>query len=263
MDVISSLVAARCCNRRSPSGFSLELENEFAYRFFWPVTLGIADLAAVDVAHDAAYRQLSNVIDKLGVAHLGFAHTRLAMPVAARCTPPPRSWASSARAAVRSALAGRVGAGTTERCLVYAAACLIWRDELVELPGTTYASLPRGPPAPIGESPEDRSRALLRHVHRHVLRDNHAERAALLAATTAAVRLSGDGQGGGVLAECVGEVRVYASHIPCVSCTAAAAQFTRFLPCVHLEFEFEDAWREQPASAAAVQDTGLEGRVGA
>uniref|UniRef100_A0A7S4QAF3 Uncharacterized protein n=1 Tax=Alexandrium monilatum TaxID=311494 RepID=A0A7S4QAF3_9DINO len=262
VDVVSSLVVARLGGRRARGGVVLELETEFACRFFWPVVLGIADLAAVGVSHEVAYRQLSAVVDRLGVAHLGLPHTRLALPAAARSAPPHRSWAAAARAAVRGALAGRVGAGTTERCLVYAAACLIWRDEMVELPGTTYASLPRGPPAPIGESPEDRARALLRHVHRHVLRDNHAERAALLAVATAAVRLSGDGQGGSVLAECVGEVQVFASHVPCVSCAAAVAQFARFLPSVHMEFEFEDAWREQPGGAAAAAKSGPpEGRA--
>lgn len=243
VEIASALATTRCSGRWPHGSAAFQLEVDFAVGFFWPIVLCIADMAMPTVAHASAYRTLSHTVDRLGVAHLGPAHTRLAIPAAARSRPPPSSWTESARAALREVLAGRVGAGTTERCVVYASALLIWRDECTELPGLIYGSLPRGPPAPIGESPEDRARALIRHVHRHILRDNHAERAALLAFTTAAVRLSGDGEGGTVLAECVGVARVCASHVPCVSCVTAIAQFSRFLPAVYLEFAFEDAWR--------------------
>lgn len=251
VEVVSALVIAACGGRQPRGGVALELEEEFARRYFWPVATCVADLAARDVPHAVAYRAISQTVDRLGTAHFGSPHTRLALPAVARSRPPPPRWAADARAAIRSALAGRVGAGTTERCVVYSAAFLAWRDDIAELPGAVYGSLPRGPPAPIGESPEDRARALLRHVHRHILRDNHAERAALLEVTAEAVRLSGDGEGGEALAECVGEVRIYASHVPCVSCVAAGAQFSRFLPMVHLDFEFEDAWRQRPDTREA------------
>lgn len=212
---------------------------------------------------------LSHTVDRLGVAHLGLPHTRLALPAVAQCNSPPRTWnaltgpnatTAAAREVLRNALAGRIGAGTTERCLVYCAASMLWRDELLDMPGEIYGSLPRGPPAPIGESPEDRARAMLRHVHRHVLRDNHAERHALLAVATAAVRLSGDSEGGATLGECMGGVRVCASHVPCISCVSAAAQFSRFLPYVHLEFDFEDAWRAR--QQLSVRPDGVSEIVG-
>jgi len=253
VEVVSAVVTSADEGHRPTSRVALELEAEFACRFFWPVVFCISDLATPHIPHAAAYRALSHMVDKLGLAHLGTVHTRLALPAASSCRPPPQAWVVVARDAVHRALAGRVGAGTTERCIVYAAACFVWRDAFAELPGNVYGSLPRGPPAPIGESPEDRARALLRHVHRHVLRDNHAERAALLAITTAAVRLSGDGGAGAgaLLAECAGAARLYGSHVPCVSCVAAAAQFSRCLPAVHLEFEFADAWRESHAGGGA------------
>merc|ERR1739848_311197 len=134
------------------------------------------------------------------------------------CRPLVRRWTAEARDAIEKFLAGRIGAGTTERCVVYATAFLVFRDTFIEMPSEIYSSLPRGPPQPIGESPEDRARALLRHVHRHILRDNHAERAALLSFVTCAIRMSGDGEGGLLLAEFTGVARVYASHVPCVSC---------------------------------------------
>lgn len=222
------------------------MEAEFAWRFFWPVVLSIAGLGTPSEPHSTAYRVLSHTIDRLGVAHLGPVYTRLSLPAAAHCRPPPRKWTADARDVIKQFLAGRVGAGTTERCVVYAAAFLVCRDTFLEMPGEIYGSLPRGPPQPIGESPDDRARALLRHVHRHILRDNHAERAALLAFTAAALRASGGMEEGVLLAEFTGVARVYASHVPCVSCASAAAQFSRFLPAVHLEFDFEDAWRGRP-----------------
>lgn len=227
----------------------LELEAEFASSFFWPVALQILDLGSPEVQQTAAYRALSATVDRLGVAHFGPVYTRLALPVAARSRPPPRSWVTEARRFLHEALRGHVGAGTTEKCVVYAASSLAWRDEIIEMPGAVIYSLPRGPPAPIGETPEDKARGMLRHVHRHILRDNHAERAALLAVTLAAINLSGDMDGDGALSEFVGITRVYASQIPCVSCVSVAAQFSRFFPLVHLELAFEDAWREQLGGA--------------
>ena len=87
-------------------------------------------------------------------------------------------------------------------------------------------------------------------MHRHILRDNHAERAALLTFLTAALCASGQGDDTVLLAEWSGVARVYASQVPCVSCVAAAAQFSRFLPAVQLEFEFDDAWCGQLAANA-------------
>eukprot|EP00811_Abedinium_folium_P013130 NODE_221_length_3365_cov_6.682829.p1 GENE.NODE_221_length_3365_cov_6.682829~~NODE_221_length_3365_cov_6.682829.p1 ORF type:complete len:574 (-),score=95.20 NODE_221_length_3365_cov_6.682829:245-1966(-) len=229
-----------------------ELELDFASHFFWPLTLCLLDLSDPRVPHTNAVRALSYQVDKTGAASMGTVHTRLAIAAAARAELPPRTWADAARVAVYKELGGRVGAGRTERCIAYGSGALAWRDDFIALPGAIYHSLPRGPPAPIGESPEDRARALIAHIHRHVLRDNHAERAVLLAVCAAAVRLTGDGKaggeggrGGGVLAECMGTTRVYASHVPCVSCAAAVAQFSRCLPLVRLEFEFEDAWRSE------------------
>lgn len=250
VDVISALaLAGGEGGRRPQAGPMLDLETEFAMRFFWPIVLQISDLGSPEVPQVSAYRVLSATVDRLGLAHFGSVYTRLALPVSARSRPPPRSWAAEARVLLHEALRGHVGAGTTERCVVYAAASLIWRDEVIEMPGMVYYSLPRGPPAPIGETPEDKARDMLKHVHRHILRDNHAERAALLAIMTTAVRLCGDTDGSSELPEFIGIARVYASQVPCVSCVSVGAQFSRFFPLVHLEFAFEDAWREQPGNA--------------
>jgi len=253
VEVASAVTAAAHRSGHALVGNAAKLEAVFAEYLFWPLVRSVVDLANPLVSHSGAYQRLSNLVDELGAAHLGPDYTRLALPLVSRSRRPPKSWVEGARAAVGSALGGRVGAGTTERCVVFAAACLVWRDEVVELPNRVYMALPRGPPQPIGDCPEDRARALIRHVHRHVLRDNHAERAALLAAMTAAVRLTGDGGEdgiGSVLAECTGGLRLYGSHVPCISCVCALAQFNRFLPAVVLEVEFEDAWRTSQSNYA-------------
>eukprot|EP00812_Abedinium_dasypus_P004782 NODE_1595_length_1105_cov_149.134286.p1 GENE.NODE_1595_length_1105_cov_149.134286~~NODE_1595_length_1105_cov_149.134286.p1 ORF type:complete len:311 (-),score=80.63 NODE_1595_length_1105_cov_149.134286:155-1039(-) len=253
----SAAAAAGTAGGAIEAALACELELDFVWRFFWPLALCLLDLSDPCVPHANAVRALSYQVDKTGVASMGTVHTRLAITAAARAELPPRIWSEGARTAIRKELAGRVGAGTTERCVAYGCAALAWRDDFVTLPGAIYHSLPRGPPAPIGESPEDRARALIAHIHRHVLRDNHAERAVLLAVCAAAVRLTGDGEGGGALAECTGSTRFYASHVPCVSCAAAVAQFSRFLPLVRLEFEFEDAWRSERFDCAEVRRFGL------
>jgi len=259
VEMVNAVAAMKGLGRRPSGADPLDLEVTFAKRFFLPLLLCIFDLSAPDVPHSSAYRAISHIVDRLGVAHLGTVYTRLGIPASARTGVPAHTWLSEARAQIRKALAGRVGAGTTERCLVYGAIGLVCRDNVMEFPGCIYESLPRGPPAPIGESPEDRSRALIRHVHRHILRDNHAERALLLTAVTAAVRASGDGEGRSALAECVGEVRAFASHIPCVSCVSAFAQFSRFLPLIQLDVAFDDAWRGSYEASSVMQARAMHG----
>lgn len=77
---------------------------------------------------------------------------------------------------------------------------------------------------------------LLQPVSRYIVRDNHAERVALL-------RFFKTMFAHGVeLQNCVGQVRIYANHFPCVSCVASYFQFVRHCPAVALEVYFENAW---------------------
>lgn len=64
----------------------------------------------------------------------------------------------------------------------------------------------------------------------------HCERLALLHISRALVNRVG--QKG--TADCHGRLRLYISHLPCVSCTAVVAQFIRFFPCMRLEMDFDE-----------------------
>ena len=168
VEIVNALAVRRQCEGLASStkgGVAADLEAEFAWRFFWPIVHAISALGSPSEPHGAAYRALSQTVDRLGVAHLGPVYTRLALPAVACCRPPARSWAAEAQTSIKDFLAGRVGAGTTERCIVYATALLVRRDTFLEMPGEIHVALPRGPPQPIGESPADRARAMLRHVH--------------------------------------------------------------------------------------------------
>jgi len=211
VDMVSALQVMSGTEARSHVVQALEVE--FERRFFTALSRQISELSSPETNHAAAYRTLSYMVDRAELAHFGPVYTKHVLKEAARTYMPSASWISQARQAMQRALLGRVGAGTTERCIVYSGSWISWQDASVVFNDSIYVALPRGPPAPIGESPEDRARALLRHVHRHVLRDNHAERAALLAVMTSAISMTGDGEGNDRLAECNGLTRIFSSQI--------------------------------------------------
>lgn len=93
---------------------------------------------------------------------------------------------------------------------------------------------------------------LLHPISRHIVRDNHSERVALLRFLKTTMNHGADLKG------CVGQVRVYANHFPCVSCIASYFQFVRQCPAVALQVYFENAW---PAFFAFCQRWDAEKRA--
>lgn len=91
--------------------------------------------------------------------------------------------------------------------------------------------------------------ALLQPVSRYIVRDNHSERVALLRFLK--TMFVHDAK----LQDCIGQVRIYANHFPCVSCVASYFQFVRHCPAVSLEVYFENAW---PAFVAFCQKWDAE-----
>jgi len=77
--------------------------------------------------------------------------------------------------------------------------------------------------------------------------EDHCERSCFLHTVRALVRHCGF-QG---MDDCSGVVRLYVSHLPCVSCIAVFSQFIRFFPGVRLEMDFDNMWKTQFPSGRA------------
>merc|ERR1712232_1196358 len=120
----------------------------------------------------------------------------------------------------------------TESILAWVTCSLRCRDAQLDIPGTVHHA---GTP---GETTAVQN--LLRPVFRHVARDDHAERAALLSVLARATQLAAVQP----LAEISGLVRLYVSHFPCISCIAVLGQLKRQLPAVVAEVAFDDAWED-------------------
>lgn len=181
-------------------------------------------------------RELRAFLDLRQLPHLGPLFTRRALASVGWLPAGPAPWVARARLRASAALAALgPGAVRTERVAAWVAASLRLRDRALELPGRL---LRQGVPPEAGEE----VRALLRPTFRHMARDDHAERAALLCVVLAA--LDECRAGAAALVELVGSVWLYVTHFPCMSCLAVLGQFARHVPCPSLEASFDDAWRD-------------------
>lgn len=96
--------------------------------------------------------------------------------------------------------------------------------------------------------------SLVQPVSRYIVRDNHSERVALLRFLKTMLNH------GAELEICVGQLRIYANHFPCVSCVACYFQFVRQCPAIALEVYFDNAW---PAFVAFCRQWDAEKRASA
>jgi len=196
--------------------------------------------AIVDPALElqTSLRELKAYLDARQLPHLGPFFTRRALAALGwfwSVGLPP--WAEAARLeawAVQGLSVGNLV--RTERIMAWVAASLRFRDLPLELPGRLFHA---GVPP---EADED-VRALLQPTFRHMARDDHAERGALLWVVLRA--LDACRAGTGALSELAGSVRLYVSHFPCMSCLAVLGQFARLAPCASLEAAFDDAWHDE------------------
>jgi len=82
---------------------------------------------------------------------------------------------------------------------------------------------------------------MLQPIFLQAPRGGHAERRALIDLLRSVARSFKSGNSES-WAEVTGDVQLYASHYPCISCLATIAQFTRRLPCITMQVEFDNAW---------------------
>eukprot|EP00746_Dinoflagellata_sp_MGD_P042401 gnl/MRDRNA2_/MRDRNA2_20282_c0_seq1.p3 gnl/MRDRNA2_/MRDRNA2_20282_c0~~gnl/MRDRNA2_/MRDRNA2_20282_c0_seq1.p3 ORF type:complete len:109 (-),score=16.71 gnl/MRDRNA2_/MRDRNA2_20282_c0_seq1:40-366(-) len=104
---------------------------------------------------------------------------------------------------------------------------------MINIPGRVYhAGLPR--------EVDEEVMAMLRPTFRHMSRDDHAERMALIHVVTQV--LDECRAGTSVLSELAGALQLYTSHFPCISCMAVIGQFAGLCPLVRIEVEYDAAW---------------------
>lgn len=198
-------------------------------------------LAAIldpDVSQARALRELKKLMDQRQLPHLGPHYTAVVLEMLGWLPAgSQRSWVLSARHAVWAAQGVSVGSLVrTERIMAFVAAAVWFRDLFIEVPGSLFHS---GVPPEIDEE----VCAQLQPTFRHMARDDHAERAALLSVTSSV--LNSCQSGTAALAKLTGSVRLYISHFPCLSCVAVLGQFSRLASLLLLEVAYDNAWEDE------------------
>jgi len=215
-----------------------ELERRFEQHIFIPTMEQLTAIVNVEDQQMAttmsAFRDFLNLRQ---LPHLGFYYTRHALASLGWHAPAKSaSWVLEARHQVWAALG--LGVGTpvrTERIVAWISSALVHRDRVMEVSGEIFHA---------GVAPEVDTEVqnMLRSTVRHMERDNHAERAALLSLV---LRLLNTCRAGTTaLRDMVGTVRLYVSHFPCTSCVGVLGQFVRLMPKARLEIAFDDAWAD-------------------
>lgn len=195
---------------------------------------GIVDPSCVVAS---ALQNFKQFLDDKQLPHLGPYYTRHALFLIGWLGPAEGAvWVDSARQEAWAMLGMRVGPLVrTESIVAWVAAALWFRDGTIEVPGLLFQAglLPRV---------SREANELLQATFRHMARDDHAERAALLHILINALDVCGmDAE---ALGEVTGKVRLYVSHFPCVSCLGVLGQFARHLRSTVLEVAFDDAWAD-------------------
>mmetsp|Transcript_57640 Transcript_57640/g.106052 ORF Transcript_57640/g.106052 Transcript_57640/m.106052 type:complete len:230 (+) Transcript_57640:196-885(+) len=224
--------------KHGPRAAGAELEKAFEEFVFLPALGKLSAIPDSKISLSTTLRQLKEFLDDRQLPHLGPHYTRYALTVMGWKAPPPdASWVPVARHQVWAAQGLSVGTFVrTERIMAWVSATLWFRDQMLEVPGRLFhAGIPPDADKDIC--------AMLQPTFRHMARDDHAERAALLWVT--AFVLNGCRAGTGVLGELVGAVRLYISHFPCLSCVAVLGQFARHMPMPRFEVAYDDAWEDQ------------------
>lgn len=195
---------------------------------------GIVDPTSVLAS---ALQEFKHFLDDKQLPHLGPYYTRRALSLIGWLAPAERAlWVDAARQEAWAMLGMRVGPLVrTESIVAWVAAALWFRDGCVQVSGSLFQA------GILAQASREVS-ALLQSTFRHMARDDHAERAALLHVLINALDACGSDHG--VLGEITGKVRLYISHFPCVSCLGVLGQFARLMHSAVLEVAFDDAWED-------------------
>lgn len=233
VDIVSVTMAGGGGSTEHKAELVSRFERELVLPALWQL------MAIVDPTRErlATLRSLKEFMDLRQLPHLGPLYTQRALTSLGWFRPADSAqWVASARLEAWAAQGMSVGNLVRTECIVaWVAASFRFRDLLVEVPGRLF-------PAGVPSEADEEVRALLRPTFRHMARDDHAERAALLWVTLQA--LDACRAGTGALADLAGAARLYVSHFPCLSCVAVLGQFARLAPGALLEVAFDDAWQE-------------------
>jgi len=158
------------------------------------------------------------------------------------------SWLSKAREAVLQVAWWSCphAAVSSHGVAAWVAAQLQVGDTFVEEPGRVYFADDSAEHSILVER-------MLQPIFLQVPRNGHAERRGLIDLLRSVARSFKQGNAEG-WANVQGGVQLYASHYPCISCLVVIAQFTRRLPQVIVQVDFDNVWsswieRTPPATA--------------
>eukprot|EP00747_Dinoflagellata_sp_TGD_P130656 gnl/TRDRNA2_/TRDRNA2_174855_c1_seq1.p1 gnl/TRDRNA2_/TRDRNA2_174855_c1~~gnl/TRDRNA2_/TRDRNA2_174855_c1_seq1.p1 ORF type:complete len:329 (+),score=31.04 gnl/TRDRNA2_/TRDRNA2_174855_c1_seq1:634-1620(+) len=218
-----------------------ELRRRFELELFLPTIDQLAGILSPDPAAAlAAVAGLGDFLERRQLPHLGPRYTGRAFAALGWSPPAPSlaaQWVPTARHEAWAALGLSIGSLVrTERIVAWLSADMHFRDLVIEVPGRIYHC---GVPKEV----DGRALSMLRATFRHMARDDHAERAALLSLTS--LVLDACNAGSDVLCEVTGSLRLYVSHFPCLSCVAVLGQFAHIAPRLRLEIAFDDATQDE------------------
>lgn len=211
------------------------LTQQFESYMLLPAMQQLAAILDPEVSQMTALRDLKMLMDQRQLPHLGPYYTGRALEMLRWAwTRSEAPWVLSARHSVWAAQGVSVGSLVrTERIMAVVAAALWFHDIFIEVPARLFhAGVPPDANAEVC--------AQLQPTFRHMARDDHAERAALLSVASTAVNACRSGTA--ALLSVTGSVRLYVSHFPCLSCVAVLGQFSRLAPLLKLEAAYDNAW---------------------
>lgn len=204
-----------------------EFMASFQRRVLDPVC---SHLSALRRGEPGALERMQDWILRTQTPHLG-AFTSAALPAAGARSPTGASeWVSVARAEALSAVWWSCphAAVSSQGVVAWLEAELLVDAAAVRLGPAVWLAGDKS-----GSILVDR---MLRPLFLQVPRGSHAERQALLAVLRVV------GRGLEDEAQVAGDVRLFASHNPCISCLAIIAQFCGRLPRVMVMVAFDNAW---------------------
>lgn len=214
-----------------------ELVFQFEETILLQASQRLGSIVDPTVVLASALREYKDFLDEKQLPHLGPYYTRRALSLIGWLAPADRAlWVDWARQEAWAMLGMRVGPLVrTESIVAWVAAELWFHDACVEVSGSLFQ-------AGILAQVKKEVSGLLQSTFRHMARDDHAERAALLHVLIIALDVCG--LDSAVLGEFTGKVRLYISHFPCVSCLGVLGQFARLMHSAVLEVAFDDAWED-------------------
>lgn len=224
--------------KRQPFAGRTELLKRFEAMVYVPALDQLSTIMDPQVQQLAAMREFQQFLDERQLPHLGLYYTRHALLALGWDTPDASAqWVRAARLEVWATQGLSVGTLVrTERILAWVTAHFWFNDIQIKIPGRVFHS---GVPPEIDED----VKRMLRATYRHMARDDHAERAAMLSVVWTVLQECRSGTA--ALGHVNGMLRLYISHFPCMSCVAVLGQLARHAPCAKFEIAFDDAWDDQ------------------